>query len=122
MALARTLADLNERSPKSTYLIVGMMNQKDVKGFLEPFSGLVKATRTIAIPGEQNGAIPADLVEVANELGIPSSTADNLEDALKELDGYEDQTKRVLICGSLYLAGHVLKVAGVDLFNARTKK
>ena len=122
VALARTLADLNERSPKNTYLIVGMMNQKDVKGFLEPFSGLVRATRAIAIPGEPNGANPTDLVAVANELGIPSSTANSLVEALKELDSYEAQTKRILICGSLYLAGHVLEVAGADLFNGQTKK
>lgn len=122
IALARTLADLNERSPKNTYLIIGMMGQKDVEGFLEPFAGLVRATRTIAIPGEQNSAAPADVTATANLLNIPSSTAADLKSALSELDGFENGSKRILICGSLYLAGHVLELAGSALFAGRTKQ
>ena len=116
IVLARTLADLNERSPKPTYLVVGMMKQKDVNGFLEPFAGLVREVRTIAIPKEQNTASAADLAMVARELGIASESTSDLRTALAELDAREPGPKRVLICGSLYLAGHVLELAGAQLF------
>ncbi len=121
IVLARTLADLNERAPKDTYLIVGMMNQKDIKGFLEPFAGLVRAVRTIAIPEEQNSAQPAEVAAVANSLSIPASISDNLKSALTELNELENDAKRILICGSLYLAGHVLAAAGSQLFNSSPK-
>ncbi|MEM7748583.1 MAG: folylpolyglutamate synthase/dihydrofolate synthase family protein [Pseudomonadota bacterium] len=121
VVLARTLADLDERAAKDTYLIVGMMNQKDIKGFLEPFAGLIRAMRTIAIPDEQNSATPEELADVANGLSIPATTSTDLRAALAELNELKSGAKRVLICGSLYLAGHVLELAGSKLFEPGQK-
>ncbi|MEM9358097.1 MAG: folylpolyglutamate synthase/dihydrofolate synthase family protein [Pseudomonadota bacterium] len=121
IVLARTLADLNERAPKDTYLVVGMMNQKDIKGFLEPFAGLVRDMRTIAIPDELNSATPSDIATIANSLSIPASTSTDLKAALAEFNELERGAKRILICGSLYLAGHVLEIAGSQLFDRRIK-
>ncbi len=119
VVLARTLADLNERSAKPTYLVVGMMSQKDIKGFLEPFAGLVRATRSIAIPGEQNTAAANDVTAAAVELGIPSRPTDDLTTALTEIDDLEAGPKRILICGSLYLAGYVLERSKSELFGRK---
>lgn len=106
--LAQTLADLEERAPKPAFLIVGMMGQKDAVGFLRPFAGLVRGVRTVGVPGEAN-AMPAEqLAGDAQTAGLAAKTSSDVESALRDIEASEAGAKRVLICGSLYLAGHVL--------------
>lgn len=108
-ALAQTLADLEERSPKPLHLIVGMMGLKDAAGFLAPFRGLASHVVTVPIPGAHEAPhAPETLAETAREVGLKAESAADVISALKRTDAYEPGPKRVLICGSLYLAGHVL--------------
>jgi dihydrofolate synthase/folylpolyglutamate synthase len=108
-ALAQTLADLEERSPKPLHLIVGMMGLKDAAGFLAPFRGLASHVVTVPIPGAHEAPhAPETLAETAREVGLKAESATDIAAALKRTDIYEPGPKRVLICGSLYLAGHVL--------------
>jgi dihydrofolate synthase/folylpolyglutamate synthase len=108
-ALAQTLADLEERSPKPLHLIVGMMGLKDAAGFLAPFRGLASHVVTVPIPGAHEAPhAPETLAETAREVGLKAESANDIVAALKRTDAYEQGPKRVLICGSLYLAGHVL--------------
>ena len=107
--LAQTMADLEERSPKPLYLIAGMLGIKDAAGFLTPFRGLARRVVTVPIPGAHEAPYPPDaLAEVARSVSIPAESAGGIEAALKRVDAMEPAPKRVLICGSLYLAGHVL--------------
>ena len=109
--LADTLATLDERSPKPVYLIVGMMGQKDALGFLAPFRGLVRAIYTVPIPGAHEAPHNEEnLAEVARGAGMQALDRKNVINALETIAGLSQGPKRVLICGSLYLAGHVLSL------------
>ena len=108
-ALAQTLADLEERAPKPLYLIVGMMGLKDSSGFLSAFRGLAKHVITVPIPrAHETPHAPEALAETARSLGLKSEWSSDMETALKRAEQLEPGPKRILICGSLYLAGHVL--------------
>lgn len=107
--LAQTLADLEERAPKPLYLVVGMMGLKDAGGFLAPFRGLARALLTVPIPGaHETPYAPEALAEAAGGVGLRAEPAAGIEAALRRLERMDHGPKRVLICGSLYLAGHVL--------------
>lgn len=109
--LADTLATLDEKSPKPVYLIVGMMGQKDALGFLAPFRGLVRAIYTVPIPGAHEAPHNEEnLAEVARGAGMQALDRKNVINALETIAGLSQGPKRVLICGSLYLAGHVLSM------------
>ena len=111
-AIAAALADLEERVSRPLVLIVGMLSTKDCAGFLKNFSGL--ARRVITVPIHQDKAVPAaELAEVARKVDLPALSRDDLEGAL-DLAGKLDlhPAPRILITGSLYLAGEVLAANG----------
>ena len=108
-AIAQTLADLEERSPKPLAMIVGMMGQKDAPGFLAPFRGLARRVITVPIPGaHEKPHDPRALADIAARLGFDADAANGVPEALDRLRAAELGPMRILICGSLYLAGHVL--------------
>ncbi|MGH6673973.1 MAG: bifunctional folylpolyglutamate synthase/dihydrofolate synthase [Xanthobacteraceae bacterium] len=111
-AVAAALADLEERVSRPLVLIVGMLSTKDGAGFLKNFSGL--ARRVIAVPIRHDKAVSAKaLADIARDVGIPSMARDDLDGAL-EIAGKLDlePAPRILITGSLYLAGEVLAANG----------
>ncbi len=108
-SLAQTLADLEERAPKPLYLIAGMMGLKDAEGFLAPFRGLARHVVTVPIPGAHEAPYPPEaLAEAARRVSLDAEEAESVEAALKRIEALEPGAKRILITGSLYLAGHVL--------------
>ena len=108
-AIAQTLADLEERAPKPLYMVVGMMGQKDAAGFLAPFRGLAKRVIAVPIAGAHEAPhAPDALAHVALKLGFTVETAGSVPAALDRIKAAETRPMRVLICGSLYLAGQVL--------------
>jgi len=111
-AIAAALADLEERVSRPLILIVGMLSTKDAEGFLRNFTGL--ARRVITVPIHQDKALPAPaLADIARGIGIPSLTRDDVESALGTIGKLElAPAPRVLITGSLYLAGEVLDANG----------
>jgi len=107
--LAQTLADLEERSPRPLHLIVGMLSLKDASGFLAPFAGLARHVVSVPIPAAHEAThAPEVLAQAARALGMKAETATTVEQALRRIDQLYPEGKRILICGSLYLAGHVL--------------
>jgi dihydrofolate synthase / folylpolyglutamate synthase len=107
--IAQSLADIEEKRPMPLVMITGMMGQKDVPGFLTPFRGLARELIAVPIPGAHERPFePADLARVAARVGIPSSTAASVPAALEQVGRTATAPVRVLICGSLYLAGDVL--------------
>jgi len=111
-AIAAALADLEERVSRPVVLIVGMLSTKDCAGFLKNFSGL--ARRVVTVPIHQDKTVPAaELALVAESVGIPALACDDVEsaiDAAGKLDLHP--APRILITGSLYLAGEVLAANG----------
>jgi dihydrofolate synthase/folylpolyglutamate synthase len=111
-AIAAALADLEERVSRPLVLVVGMMSTKDSEGFLRNFAGL--ARRVITVPIHQDKALPAAaLANIARSIGIPVMTREDIDSALT-VAGKLDlaPAPRVLITGSLYLAGEVLALNG----------
>ena len=107
-ALAATLAAMPVRP---THAICGMLNTKDIAGYLRPLGAHLASLSAVSIPGEAN-TLPADhTARVARDLGIRAVEAEGVLAALTAIAA-EDPTARVLICGSLYLAGTVLRENG----------
>jgi dihydrofolate synthase/folylpolyglutamate synthase len=114
--VAEALADLEERVPRPLVLVVGMLANKDARGFLANFTGLTRHIIAVPIPGADNGLPPERLAEQARDLGMRVETAASVEAALRALARLAyDVPPRILITGSLYLAGHVLAANGTPL-------
>ena len=112
-AVARAMADFEERAAKPLYLICGMLRTKDAVGFLSAFAGLARHVTTIAIDGEAASLGAGELYDAARAAGLDASPADDLNDAMLQVSAWSrarpgDGPPRILICGSLYLAGEVL--------------
>ena len=108
-AVAAALADLEERVPRPLVLIAGMLTTKDSVSFLNNFTGLARRFIAVPIP-RQDKSIPADvLASAARNIGLPSESCDSLQSALSATGrlGLE-LSPRILITGSLYLAGEAL--------------
>jgi dihydrofolate synthase/folylpolyglutamate synthase len=109
---ALAISDLLDTLPKrETHLICGMLNTKDVSGYMKPLAQHVHALQTVSIPGETN-TLPSDVTaKAARDAGMTAHEADSIDSALKAIFKASPNA-RVLICGSLYLAGHVLRENG----------
>ncbi len=112
---AAALGDLEERVPRPLVLIVGMMANKDARSFLANFAGLTRHIIAVTIP-DREGAMPVDrLMEAARGLGMRVESATDVATALKTIAQLAyDVPPRILITGSLYLAGHVLAANGAE--------
>ncbi len=107
-ALARHLGGLPERP---THLICGMLNTKDIAGYLRPLAAHAQTLTAVSIPGEANTLLAEETARIAGTVGLRAETADSVADALGRIADREPGA-RVLICGSLYLAGNVLRSNG----------
>ena len=109
-AIANALAEFEERVPRAVHLIWGMMETKDAHAFIAPFKGLVERVYTVPIPEEANAFSAEALAEIAASEGFDVTPASGVAHALMQSRAALGRPGRVLICGSLYLAGHVLKL------------
>jgi len=110
--IAHALAELDERVPRPVHLIWGMMETKDAHAFIAPFKDLVGRIYTVPIPDELNAFSAGDLAAIAKTEGFDVIEASSVADALARSRAALGAPARILICGSLYLAGHVLKLNG----------
>jgi dihydrofolate synthase/folylpolyglutamate synthase len=110
--IAAALADLEERVSRPLVLIVGMLASKDAEGFLRNFAGLTR--RLLTLPIHQDKTLTSDaLAEVARKVGIPADRCGSIEAALTQAGRLDlSPPPRILITGSLYLAGEVLAANG----------
>jgi dihydrofolate synthase/folylpolyglutamate synthase len=107
-AVAATLAAM---PPKPAHLVVGMLNTKDIAGYLAPLARVARSLHAVSIPGEKN-TLPAEATaEAARAAGIDTRISGSVTEAVSEIAATEPGA-RILICGSLYLAGHVLRENG----------
>lgn len=108
IALADVLAGLPARP---THLICGMLNTKDIGGYLRPLAPHVASLHAVSIPGEAN-TLPADVTAAAaTKAGIIAHEAHSVSEALADIRA-QNKESRILICGSLYLAGNILRSNG----------
>ena len=103
--LNKTLQNLTNK--KDLIIILGMINTKDPKSYIAQFKN-IKEIKTITIPNEESAISATTLSIDLQKIGIKVSSADNLDEAIQSISS-DHPCARILICGSLYLAGQVLK-------------
>jgi dihydrofolate synthase/folylpolyglutamate synthase len=111
-ACAATLAETLTRLPKRpTHLICGMLNTKDISGYLEPLVPYTASLTAVSIPDEVN-TLPAPVTaKAARDAGMDAGEADSVRSAVEDIIRKQADA-RILICGSLYLAGAILRENG----------
>lgn len=112
-AIAAAIADLEERVSRPLVLIVGMLASKDCAGFLRNFTGLARKLIAVPVSGADKPLAAEEVAATARTIGLSATSRDNLSEALaaaRKLD--LDPPPRILITGSLYLAGDVLRANG----------
>ncbi|QRZ12295.1 bifunctional folylpolyglutamate synthase/dihydrofolate synthase [Paracoccus methylovorus] len=107
-AVAATLSAMARRP---THLVCGMLNTKDVAGYMRPLADVAQSLTAVAIPGEPNTLSAEDTAAAAASVGLVASTAPDALAAVSRIAA-EQPGARILICGSLYLAGQVLRGNG----------
>lgn len=107
-ALAETLSRLPARP---LHLVCGILNTKDVAGYLRPLAGVAQRLHAVSIPGADATLPAAQTAEAAQAVGLPAGMSESVADAIREIVA-ETPHARILICGSLYLAGDVLRENG----------
>lgn len=107
-AVAATLAAMPARP---THLVTGMLNTKDVAGYMRPMAAEVASLTAVSIPDEINTLSAAQTAEAARSVGIETYEAPSVQAAIEAIIARAPNA-RILICGSLYLAGVVLRENG----------
>ena len=111
--LAAAMADLGERGDIPLVLVVGLLGTKDAEGFLRNFVGLARTLIAVPIAGQMAARPAEEVAQIAVEVGLEARVASSVEAALEGLSATTfAHPPRILICGSLYLAGAVLTANG----------
>lgn len=110
--IAAAFAKLAAEVPRPLHLITGMLASKDAAGFFGGLAPLGAPVHTVAITGEANARPAAELAEIARAAGLAATPAESPAAALARINAAGGPPPRVLICGSLYLAGQVLAEHG----------
>jgi dihydrofolate synthase/folylpolyglutamate synthase len=109
VALAEALTRL---PPRPLHLVTGMLRTKDIEGFLRPLAGMARSLHGVSIPGESATLSAAETVSAARAVGFAAvAEAPDVAAAIGAITAAEPDC-RILICGSLYLAGRVLRENG----------
>ncbi|MEN0001425.1 MAG: folylpolyglutamate synthase/dihydrofolate synthase family protein [Pseudomonadota bacterium] len=114
-ASAEFLALRESIDGRPLFLVAGMLNTKDTVGFFIPFSGLVRHVFTVPIVTSEAGVFPEKLADDALQAGLSAEAFSSVYEVLDMLGANWDESEpspRILICGSLYLAGEVLSENG----------
>lgn len=109
--IAEAMAGFEERQARPLYLITGMINTKEPVGYFRAFSDIAEYVFTVPIRGSESMIDPVILAHSAFDAGLVAEPSLSVVDALKEISQRqmpEEVPPRILIGGSLYLAGTVL--------------
>jgi dihydrofolate synthase/folylpolyglutamate synthase len=108
--LGQAMADFEEKAARPLVMICGSLSSKDTVGFLRSFSGLAREVLAVPISGEHIARTPREIVSAAAEVGIQGAACESVDSALRFLAVRDwPVPPRILIAGSLYLAGEVLR-------------
>ena len=113
--LAEALAEFEERHPRPLVLIAGMLTTKDSDGFLQNFAGLAREVHAVPIEHSTSARTPQAVAEAARQAGLAATAHSSLTAALEAIRRESfSKPPRIVIAGSLYLAGEVLAFNGID--------
>ncbi len=110
-AISHELRQLNNKLPKKLIMICAMLNSKDPQQYFAQFAELDPDVLTVPIISSEHGIEPEILAADAKKAGLEARSGQSLDEALS-LAGQFDGENRLLIAGSLYLVGEVLKQNG----------
>ena len=112
-ALGQAMADLEDKAPRPLIVICGTLATKDTSAFLRAFKGLAQEVLAVPVDGDHAGRPPRDVAACAMAVGLPAAACQSVEQAFAYLKARAWSTPpRILIAGSLYLAGTVLSANG----------
>ncbi|MCL2452212.1 MAG: bifunctional folylpolyglutamate synthase/dihydrofolate synthase, partial [Alphaproteobacteria bacterium] len=113
LVLAQAMAEFEDRTQRPLVLICGSLASKDTESFLRPFKGLAQEVVAVPVNADQYAKSPAEVAAAAAASGIPAAACSSVKAALAFLAAREwPLAPRLLITGSLYLAGEVLALNG----------
>ncbi|KQZ19434.1 bifunctional folylpolyglutamate synthase/dihydrofolate synthase [Mesorhizobium sp. Root552] len=115
VVIAEALAEQEEKNPRPLFLIAGMINTKDQSGYFHAFKGLVKHVYTVPVNFSESSVPNDELAIRATEAGLSAEPVSSVASALqllRETWNENEMPPRILIGGSLYLAGSVLAENG----------
>lgn len=111
-AAGEALAEALTRLPtRPLHLICGMLKTKDVSGYLRPLANIAETLHAVSIPGEAATLSAEETCKAATSVGLPATISENVAAAVTDTLK-QNPTARILICGSVYLAGTVLQENG----------
>lgn len=113
-ALADYLAAATERSDQPIYLVCGMLETKSAADYLAPFDGVVRKVFTVRVPEAEASFSAEDLANIARGAGLYAEPVETVADAIYAIGASAEPGARIVICGSLYLVGAVLREYGAD--------
>ena len=109
-AIASTLRDWRTASPEiSIHMVFGALNNRCPQNFLQYFTNVIDTIRAVDIPGETNALSTLEIETAARECGLKAYPAKGISPAITDIISNSSGKCRILICGSLYLAGAVLR-------------
>jgi dihydrofolate synthase / folylpolyglutamate synthase len=107
------MAEFEDRTQKPLIVICGSLASKDTVQFLQPFKGLAQEVLAVPVNADQYAKPAAEVASAANDAGLPAAACGSVKSALLYLAARDwDLAPRILITGSLYLAGEVLALNG----------
>ena len=115
LVVAEALAELEEKQPRPLFLISGMINTKDQTGYFRAFHGMARHVYTVPVAMSESSVPNAELAVRAQAAGLSAEPVNSVANALMLLRDTWNRSEappRILICGSLYLAGQVLDENG----------
>jgi dihydrofolate synthase/folylpolyglutamate synthase len=111
--LAAAMTDFNRQKPRPLVMIVGMLATKDSSGFLASFAGLASHLFAVPVPDQKMARPAEEVCAMAHSVGLTAEPASGIVAALNAVRAIPfDVAPRILIAGSLYLAGHVHALNG----------
>ncbi|QCI96638.1 bifunctional folylpolyglutamate synthase/dihydrofolate synthase [Agrobacterium larrymoorei] len=113
--IAEAMAGFEEKRARPLFLIAGMINTKDQVGYFKAFADIAEYVFTVPIHGSDAAIDPVVLAHAVFDAGLTAAPTSSIEEALEELSTRLDPNKpapRILIGGSLYLAGNALALNG----------
>ena len=109
-AIASTLRDWRTASPEiSIHMVFGALNNRCPQNFLQYFTNVIDTIRAVDIPGETNALSASEIESAALECGLKAYPATGISPAVTDIISKSSGKRRIIICGSLYLAGAVLR-------------
>ena len=107
--LAAAMRDFQKRLPRPLIMIVGMLATKDSSAFLQAFSGVAEEVIAVPIPSQKMARSPEEVAAMAEAAGLNAQISDSFITALHLITGRSWHVPpRILMTGSLYLAGEIL--------------